>query len=256
MGDNVTVKKLIFLGLFVLILGVVMVSADDLNVTTCVAKYHCALGTCQTNNQLLCSVVADTICNATYPYAPNTFQQACVYPIPQTNPSIEVTTIANGGGVVDVQNITDMVIKSVYYDTEVSFVGESINATAINATTIVVSGREVTINSTAIPELNKSAKITMGRIANGWHIYKDGKDCNAPQCTNVVYNKDTETLSFDVQGFSTYYVGTYKKEDLPNIVVDGIGTFMAAIVSYLDLIVITVVLLVGGYIIIKYSEGK
>jgi len=245
---------IIWIGLLLLI---PFALADDLNVSTCVPLYECSAGSCQQNNTVSCTVVTDTICGAPYLYPVSSFYKVCVYPIPVSNPTIAVVTDANNAASNEsVQAITDLKISDAKQEeTTVDFTGETINLTKINATTIVVEYRRVFIDTAIIPELNKPATLKFYNIAEGWHIYKNGMECGAPTCTNIVYDKDNKVLTFDVTGFSEYTIGTYTIGDMALIVADGIGTFLASIVELLELIVLAGALFVGAYILTKAIEN-
>ena len=61
------------------------------------------------------------------------------------------------------------------------------------------------VNSTLIPEFNKSANITFRNVNLSHPIVKrDNLDCAGAICTNNSYNSTTQIYTFQVSGFSTY----------------------------------------------------
>jgi hypothetical protein len=117
----------------------------------------------------------------------------------------------------------------------------------------VVSGL-IAVDSANYGTLNKPANIKFKQVShNNPRIMKDGDECVAPTCTNVVHDTTLNTLAADVTGFSNYTVGgynaTYTKDDLQPIVEDGLGTVGAETVQWLDLMVVLIVL---GFIVASF----
>jgi len=232
----------------------------------CSPNWQCSqYNSCQTNNQITCYSVADlNSCGDSYTGNGSEFISSCVYSTP---PQSSVALVTNSSqGPSNIQNVTDLVIAPTIVVTQttpkIDFTGESINVTAISQPEkIIVTSNLISIDVVANPELNRPARLTMTDIGPGWNIYKDdGYNtkgttlCPANVCTNIVYNEQLRTLSFDVTGFSTYFVGSYTKDDLKLVVVDGLGKAGASIVSLIELIVIALVLFLIVSFIAKWRK--
>lgn len=127
---------------------------------------------------------------------------------------------------------------------------KDINSSKIKEKDILVSDGMIYVSPES--ELNAPAEITMFNIGPSFYILRNGAACGS-YCSVKSYMPYSGTLVFDVPGFSNYSIGyynnTYVKTDLKPIIEDGIGTFLAAIVSYIELIIIAFVLMAGFYYI-------
>jgi hypothetical protein len=107
---------------------------------------------------------------------------------------------------VDTSNITNLIIDKPDYG-KINF-SEEINlltvGSAINLSSYVtISSNRIEINSTAIPALNKSAKLQLYNLTfTDPHILRDGELCPSSICTKESYSGGT--LTFNVSQFSTY----------------------------------------------------
>jgi hypothetical protein len=233
------------------------------NPTLCSPDWVCSqYNACEISNTKTCYSAVDlNVCGSNYTGNGSELIQSCVYPTP---PAAEIVYVTNS---TTPENVTDLIISPTLAVTEttskIDFTGESIDVTNIpEPERIIVTDTLVSIDIVANPELNKPATIRMGNVDPEYRLYYDTgynvegtNECTAPRCTNIVYNPSTRVLTFDVSGFSSYYVGNnYKEEDLPVIIVDGIGIFFASIVSWVELIVLAVILLYMGNMIIKWKK--
>jgi len=235
---------MIVLVIFCLALALVpLARADNANVTLCVPDPKCDQGACHNDNIFRCVTASDTNHCANATYNISSLDSVCAYAAPK---GVALETSANTS---QMQAAND--VKITGPGSKVDYTGENLNISAINFTTVVVKEREVSINN---PELNKPALLTFYGIDDGWHIYRNGHDCLYPTCSNINYNKYTRVLTFEVSGFSTYYIGKYTISDLKNIVVDGIGTFLAELVYWVDLAIIAAVAFFGAKIISEYRK--
>jgi hypothetical protein len=244
-------KKIITFGwIFVLMILVsALVSADNLNVSVCSSVYSCSAGTCLQNNTYACSAVTD-ICGSPFTGNLSDYNSVCVYPTPPENPTVTVVTTGNNGS-ADLQNITDLaIVSTVEPVNRIDFAGESINFTAVNVSYIVIEPRRISIDSVAVPELNRPARLTFTGVKEGHTLFRDGVECF--QCTQVDYNKDTQVLIMDVPGFSEYTVGAWSQDDLILLTIDGIGTFLASVVSWVEILILMGVIWLGAVMVEKW----
>lgn len=228
----------------------------------CTPSWVCSqYNACGVSNTRTCYAVADlNSCGSNYTGNGSEFTQSCVYPTPPAADIVYVTEQE------DPQNVTDLVIAPTLTVTSstpiIDFTGESVDVTNIpEPERIIVRSNFISIDTVANPELDRPATVRLTGISPGWHIYYDGSyntegttECTAPRCTNIVYDEAQRTLTFDVSGFSTYYVGSYTKSDLPNIVVDGIGTAGASIVSWIELVITLGVLSLVAYGVTRWKK--
>lgn len=230
---------------------------------SCTSSWSCSqYAACTLSNTIACTQVSDAnLCNVSFGGDLGTYGGSCVYPTPTPEPGapqITLVTEANEQP-ADIQNVTDLVIVvATPQAAQIDFTGESINMTAINISLIpdavVIEPRRISVRSDLIPELNKPARLTFYGIEDGYHIYKDGVECGSPQCVVVSYGQYSKVLVVDVLGFSEYVIGTYEKSDLKAIIVDGMGTAGAELVSNIDLILIGVILLLIVGMVAKIKE--
>jgi uncharacterized repeat protein (TIGR02543 family) len=74
-------------------------------------------------------------------------------------------------------------------------------------TGLKIEAGKITLNSSALPELNVPATLTLYNITvTTPKILKDGSQCSFEVCTGVSYNTTNHTLTFTVPSFSTYEV--------------------------------------------------
>lgn len=71
---------------------------------------------------------------------------------------------------------------------------------------VVVTSREVVVDSVARPDLDVSARITFRDVgfAVEPNLLRDGVDCPAESCTNEVFDPQLQTFAVTVDGFSNY----------------------------------------------------
>jgi len=81
---------------------------------------------------------------------------------------------------------------------------------------IEITQGKITLNPAVLPELNKPATLTLYNINyNNPKILKDGVACS--QCLITTYNKNTQTISFTIPGFSTYEIVEDTQTDTENV---------------------------------------
>lgn len=147
----------------------------------------------------------------------------------------------------DISNIDDLIIAS-KEASAIDYTGQVINLTGFNKPAVQFGDKFISVDSDNYPQLDKPATLTFHNIPEQYEILRNGERCNWPRCRDVQYSGGV--LSFKVSGFSNYsiegngtYDPTYTKSDLKNIIIDGVGTLGASVVSLLDLIVMGLVLL-------------
>jgi len=127
---------------------------------------------------------------------------------------------------------------------------------------VTISHNFIGIDTSSMPELNQSAVLTFRSTgimdANHIGILKDGVVCPASICTNIGmggYSGGTVTVT--VSQFSNYtvYNQRYTNADLKAIVEDGLGTIGAGFVSWLDVVVLLLVLVFLAGLIVKGGGG-
>ncbi len=70
---------------------------------------------------------------------------------------------------------------------------------------INISSKRIYVNSTALPNFNKSATLSLYDLTfTNPRILRDGSVCSSSICTGSTYNSGTGTLVFNVTGFSVY----------------------------------------------------
>jgi hypothetical protein len=108
---------------------------------------------------------------------------------------------------VDISNITNLIIDKPDYG-KINFTDDvdllSSSSSGLNLSEhITISSNRIEINSTALPALNKSAKLQIYNLTfTDPQILKDGELCSSEICTEESYSSGT--LTFNVTQFSTY----------------------------------------------------
>ena len=109
---------------------------------------------------------------------------------------------------VNISNITNLVIDQPSYGM-INFT-ESVNLSSGGDidTYVNISNNSININTTALPALDKAARLTLKNINfDNPRVLKDGVACSSPACVEVSYDADTDIFIFDVTSFSTYSAG-------------------------------------------------
>jgi hypothetical protein len=240
--------------------GATVSTTGNRTIGLCVLDYVCSTNTCLQSKVTQCTAVSETNCGLSGYYTGNysEFSVACIPVAPAEAPGSGYTiqsNITSGNG--NITNVTDLVIIAPSSAAVIDFTGESVNMENFTGEEITISNNEVYIDTVLRPELNKPATITMTGFLGAYTIYRVNSygvktECLEPTC--IVQSFDGSTLVFNVTGFSGYVGNSYVKSDMIKIVEDGIGTFFAAIVSYVELAVIAGVLFLGAYVVTKYKR--
>jgi len=162
------------------------------------------------------------------------------------------TNLASG---MNLANISNLILDNpsyglINFSEPISFLRDADLNTYVN-----ISDSFVSINSTALSELDKSATITLyGITLSNPRIMKDGAVCPSTICTEVNYSGGNYT--FTVTGFSNYSL-----EETPSSTTDdtisggsGKGTYKPSKSSLENGFSVNVV--VGQKVQITYSDGK
>jgi len=174
-----------------------------------------------------------------------------IVPVLSTNFNGSTTDLEN----TELSNLTNLILEKQNYG-KINF-SEEVNLSAggdLN-TYVNISDSFVSINSTALSELDKSATITLyGITLSNPRIMKDGAVCPSTICTEVNYSGGNYT--FTVTGFSNYSL-----EETPSSTTDdtisggsGKGTYKPSKSSLENGFSVNVV--VGQKVQITYSDGK
>lgn len=214
----------------------------------CTPTWQClSRSTCSVGNVKYCMTIQDQgDCGVIFNESWNNYNQDCIYVDPSAGYTVTATNVT------DLNNVTDVVVES--QDAVVDFGGQELNITNFTTSVIVVSKKSVYINTAEVPGFDKPATITISGLTLGsYTIFKDnGQVCNPPTCVVQSYNANSGILVFNVTGFSGYYVYSYTKGDLQNIVSDGIGTAGAEFVFWIEIIVLVLLISGGAYWAAKY----
>lgn len=120
----------------------------------------------------------------------------------------------------------------------------------------------IAVDSGSYSTLDKPAHIKFKQVSHSNpRLLRNGVECPGSVCSGVVFDSVAATLEADVTGFSNFsyggYNATYDGADLQPIVVDGLGTIGAETVDWIDLIIISlVVVFVVGFFVIKIGKFK
>jgi len=155
----------------------------------------------------------------------------------------------------ELSNLTNLILEKQNYG-KINFTEEVNLSAGGNLNTYVnISNNYVSINSTALSELNKVATITLYNVElNNPRIMKDSVVCPSTICTEVSYSGGNYT--FTVTGFSNYSI-----EETPSSTTDdttssgsGTGTYKPSESSLEN--GFSVNILAGQKVQITYSNGK
>jgi hypothetical protein len=153
--------------------------------------------------------------------------------------------------------IKDLVIQR--GKSSIDFSGKNIDLTGFNESAVEISEYSIYVDSENFPALDVPARLTFGNVPREYALLRNGVECRFPQC-NVV-SHDSGYLVVDVRGFSNYtvvvgygYQGTYVKQDLQDIMVDGLGTFGASFVSWIEILVLLGVIALGVGLVTRYKK--
>ena len=115
---------------------------------------------------------------------------------------------------VNLSNIANLILEVSNYG-KINFSGViSINQSLNFDSNINIFNNSIFINSTALPEFNKSAVLTLCNLAFiNPIILKDGSECPASICTKISY--ENQTIVFKVTQFSTYSAAETPAEEAP-----------------------------------------
>ena len=82
---------------------------------------------------------------------------------------------------------------------------------------IKVLDKKIWINSSLIPQFNKSAQLTFTGVGFSNPIIKiDGVDCPDTKCQNVTFNQTTGQYTFNVTSFSLYEIVEQCEDNVKN----------------------------------------
>ena len=117
------------------------------------------------------------------------------------------TTDFDDYGYEEIQNLTNITIEKDNIG-EINFL-ETINLTECSnnlcdlSSHINISFNRIELNSSALPNFNKSAILTLYNLTfSNPRIIKDGSLCSSSECAKITYSSGT--LTFNVTSFSTY----------------------------------------------------
>ncbi|MEK6969835.1 MAG: hypothetical protein AABW48_05395 [Nanoarchaeota archaeon] len=116
--------------------------------------------------------------------------------------------------IVNLSNIANLVLEVSNYG-KINFSGIiSINQSLDFDSNINLFNNSIFINSTALPQFNKSAVLTLYNLVFiNPIILKDGSECPASICTKISY--ENRTVVFNVTQFSTYSTAETPAEEAP-----------------------------------------
>lgn len=114
--------------------------------------------------------------------------------------------------VTNISNVSIPIIEKTQFGM-INFTGRILDFTQLDLDRFVnISDRLIGIGidttGFGMNRLNVSARLVFYNVnLNDPVVKKDGVDCNAPECTNISYDRSESKFYFDVSGFSIYTVG-------------------------------------------------
>ncbi|MFA5019738.1 MAG: hypothetical protein WC533_01425 [Candidatus Pacearchaeota archaeon] len=116
---------------------------------------------------------------------------------------------------VDINNISNFIIEDSNYGRINFSQNVSLSSGADINNYINISFNRIEVNSTALPQLNKTVKLKLYNLTfTNPKILKDGVDCPSSICTKESYSGNT--LTFNATGFSVYSAGETEEETATN----------------------------------------